>query len=496
VEGVDKAAKVTVRRQGPAEVPFTVRLRTIEATATVDKHYKSANTLLTFGKGVMELVQEIDLVDNDIVDHEDVTFQVQLYEQRTDDPAYKVLLGGQAQFGSCMVQIRDDDQKPGLFCWDKERIEVPESCGTVNLTVLRTMGLSGEVSIKYATKDQTATAGKDYTGAEGTLTFAHGQVSQSITIEIIDDDTYEKDETFTVVLSEPTGGAKFDQATDGGVNTEVATVVILNDDELTSKLERVTQLLRLNVDNLSLARDDWAQALKDAVIPAPGSSNTAKAMHFLNVPWKLMFAIVPPPGMCGGFPCFFGALFMIGVQVILISDFATLMGCQMTLKPEVTAITFVALGTSLPDTFASMAAARGDKYADNSIGNVTGSNSVNVFLGLGLAWLISAIYWDPTVGVGATDEWKLRYPDIFKRQMDAGETPGGFVVYAGNLGFSVLIFTIFAIITISLIMLRRPTELGGNRPLAFASAGLFVLLWIAYVVVSALTTYGKITPPF
>jgi len=496
VEGADKAAKVTVRRQGPAEVPFTVRLKTIDATAKVDKHYKAVDKLLTFGRGVTEIVQEIDLVDNDIVDHEDVTFQVQLYEQRTDDPTHKVLLGGPAQFGSCMVQIRDDDQKPGLFCWDTERVEVPESCGSVNLTVLRTMGLSGEVSITYATKDQSATAGKDYAGTEGTLTFAHGQVSQSITIEIIDDDTYEKDETFTVVLSEPTGGAKFDKTTDGGAHTEVCTVVILNDDELTSKLERVTQLLRLNADNLSLARDDWAQALKDAIIPAPGSSAMSKAMHFLNVPWKLMFAIVPPPGMCGGFPCFFGALFMIGVQVILISDFATLMGCQMTLKPEVTAITFVALGTSLPDTFASMAAARGDKYADNSIGNVTGSNSVNVFLGLGLAWLISAIYWDPTVGVGATDEWKLRYPDIFARQLAAGDTPGGFVVYAGDLGFSVLIFTIFAIIALSLILLRRPTELGGNRPLAFASAALFVLLWIMYVLISALTTYKYITPPF
>ena len=34
-----------------------------------------------------------------------------------------------------------------------------------------------------------------------------------------------------------------------------------------------------------------------------------------------------------------------------------------------------------------------EKYADNSIGNVTGSNSVNVFLGLGLPWTIAAIYW-------------------------------------------------------------------------------------------------------
>ena len=77
-----------------------------------------------------------------------MTFQVQLYEQHTKEPAHKVLLGGQAQFGSCMVQIRDDDKTPGLFCWDNERIEVPESCGSVNLTVLRTMGLSGEVRIK------------------------------------------------------------------------------------------------------------------------------------------------------------------------------------------------------------------------------------------------------------------------------------------------------------------------------------------------------------
>ena len=52
----------------------------------------------------------------------------------------------------------------------------------------------------------------------------------------------------------------------------------------------------------------------------------------------------------------------------------------------------MALGTSLPDTFASKAAAVGEKYADNAVGNVTGSNSVNVFLGLGLPWVIATIY--------------------------------------------------------------------------------------------------------
>jgi len=45
-----------------------------------------------------------------------------------------------------------------------------------------------------------------------------------------------------------------------------------------------------------------------------------------------------------------------------------------------------------PDTFASKVAACQDKYADASVGNVTGSNAVNVFLGIGVAWSIAAIY--------------------------------------------------------------------------------------------------------
>jgi solute carrier family 8 (sodium/calcium exchanger) len=50
----------------------------------------------------------------------------------------------------------------------------------------------------------------------------------------------------------------------------------------------------------------------------------------------------------------------------------------MGLKSTVTAITFVALGTSLPDTFASKTAAVQDAGADNAIGNVTGSNAVPI----------------------------------------------------------------------------------------------------------------------
>ena len=77
----------------------------------------------------------------------------------------------------------------------------------------------------------------------------------------------------------------------------------------------------------------------------------------------------------------------------------TLTATSHSLKLQITAITFVALGTSLPDTFASKIAAVNEKTADNSIGNVTGSNSVNVFLGLGLPWIIASIYHEIKVSL-------------------------------------------------------------------------------------------------
>ena len=108
--------------------------------------------------------------------------------------------------------------------------------------------------------------------------------------------------------------------------------------------------------------------------------------------FQIIFALIPPAGMGGGWPCFFVSLGMIGLLTAIVGDLAAIFGCLVGLKDSVTAITFVALGTSLPDTFASKAAATAERTADNAIGNVTGSNSVNVFLGLGLPWLIASIY--------------------------------------------------------------------------------------------------------
>ena len=115
--------------------------------------------------------------------------------------------------------------------------------------------------------------------------------------------------------------------------------------------------------------------------------------QFCAIFWRVLFATIPPPHYWNGYGCFGVSLFYIGAVTLVIGEMATLLGCVMSIKDSVTAITFVALGTSLPDTFASMTAAKNSEYADSAIGNVTGSNSVNVFLGMGLPWLIATIYW-------------------------------------------------------------------------------------------------------
>lgn len=71
-------------------------------------------------------------------------------------------------------------------------------------------------------------------------------------------------------------------------------------------------------------------------------------MHFLTVPWKLLFATIPPTDYWGGWACFTVSILMIGVLTAVIGDLASQFGCWVGLKDAVTAISFVAVGTSVP----------------------------------------------------------------------------------------------------------------------------------------------------
>jgi len=161
--------------------------------------------------------------------------------------------------------------------------------------------------------------------------------------------------------------------------------------------------------------------------------------HFLSIGFKVLFSLCPPPHIWGGWACFIVAIAMIGGITAVVGEVAALMGCVMGLKPGVTAVTFVAIGTSLPDTFASKTAAQESRYADSAVGNVTGSNSVNVFLGLGLPWCIATIY-------------KQRKGEEYEQS-------------AKGLDLSVALFLTMSLVGILVLIIRRcwvGGELGGS----------------------------------
>jgi len=90
-----------------------------------------------------------------------------------------------------------------------------------SFTVTRSGNLAGAASVNYATANGTATAASDYTATSGTLTFAPGETTKTITVLVNGDKLKEPNETFVVNLSNAVGAT----ITDGtGIGT------ILNDD--------------------------------------------------------------------------------------------------------------------------------------------------------------------------------------------------------------------------------------------------------------------------
>jgi len=460
--------KVLVCRHGKLSNTVKVRVETIDGSAVEGEDYQAVNEILTFHPNETEKQIGVTIVDDNQWEPDEEFFLKLTYVQAEDNHAFKL-----GRTSIMEITILNDDE-PGTFQFEKRGHLVKESCGDAVISVVRQNGADGDVDVKWKTSDKTAINGKDYTGGEGVLQFKHGETQRDIKIPIVDDMVYEKDENFEIELYEVSNGASLG-------NMKRTAVTITNDDEFNSVMNKLMLMTNANVDGMRLHNDTWTQQIKDAMVVNGGDLENATTgdyiMHFLTFGFKLIFALIPPPGLAGGWACFFVSLAMIGVIVIIVGDLAGIFGCLVGLKPEVTAITFVALGTSLPDTFASKTAAVSEKYADNAVGNVTGSNSVNVFLGLGIPWLIASIYW------AVVDPEK------------------GFVVKAGSLSFSVTLYTICAILALSLIVVRRFTpvfgkaELGGNKGLNIFTGAFLVILWLGYVIMSALQAYDVISNP-
>ena len=190
----------------PIEAAVSMTYSTADGTAAAGEDYTAAtNATLSFGSGETSKTIRIAIADDSVTEVATETFSVDLTQ--TDEPLVDNVDDLEAT-GS----IRDDDGAASLSVGDASASEV---AATLSFRVTLGGQSSVSVTVDYATEDATATDGQDYTQAMGTLTFAPGDVRQTITVSLLDDDKHEVSETFSVSLSDAVG-ATLDDGTGTG----------------------------------------------------------------------------------------------------------------------------------------------------------------------------------------------------------------------------------------------------------------------------------------
>ncbi len=191
-----KTVTFTVSRTGDAA--FSVDYSTANGTATAGTDYLAAAGTLTFAEGQTSQTVTIT-INGDVTFEPNETFFLNLFNASN---------GGVIVDGQGIGTINNDDVAPpvGLISVDDVTVvEGDNGIRTVTFTVSRT-GIAA-FNVDYATANGTAAAGTDYLAAAGTLTFANGQVSQTVTITINGDLSFEENETFFLNISNASYGA-------------------------------------------------------------------------------------------------------------------------------------------------------------------------------------------------------------------------------------------------------------------------------------------------
>ena len=200
----------------------TVNYASKDGGATAGSDYVAANGILTFAPG--ETSKTFDIaVNGDTVYENNESFSITL------SSASGAVFADHASSSSTWATIMDDDVSPlPVISLSPSYPSITEgNAGTSNLTMTATLSAaaSSAVTVNYASKDGSATAGSDYVSANGILTFAPGETSKTFDIAVNGDTVYENNESFSVTLSSASGAIFNNFAT--SIST---TATITNDD--------------------------------------------------------------------------------------------------------------------------------------------------------------------------------------------------------------------------------------------------------------------------
>ncbi|MCB9446639.1 MAG: hypothetical protein H6669_20600 [Ardenticatenaceae bacterium] len=183
----------------------TVNYATTDGSATAGADYLAAQGQVQFAPGVTTQNVSVTVLGDDLREGNE-TFTLQL------SSPVNASLGDATGQGT----ITDDDI-PAFSISDSSRLEGDSGTSSMVFTVWLSKPSTQEATVKYITSPGTALAGADYIHTGGTLTFAAGETMKTITVAIVGDEESEPNETFSVSLNTPTGGAVIDRSTATGL---------------------------------------------------------------------------------------------------------------------------------------------------------------------------------------------------------------------------------------------------------------------------------------
>merc|ERR1719447_2694611 len=403
MESVGTFEVTIIREGGDMNTAVQVDYKTEDGTAASPGDYIEAVGTLTFGPGETQKMVTLEVLDDDVFE-EDEHFYIRISNLRrkdggnikemdVEDKDGNVSKQPSIQLGTphmATIMILDDDHG-GLFGFEDSEAEIVESIGAYELKVVCVSGARGKVAVTYSTEDGTAKDGTHFEAVEGELIFDNEETEKTIELPIIDEESYEKSLIMYINLGEPRQiaegkeGEGIDYSILDAKNPEVLTeeekVALLGRPCLGTNpkiqirireskefKDSVDKMMKKSSAAMMAGSSSWLEQFTEAFVVQAGDEDEEEEgeekmpscgdyiMHFLTLPWKVLFALIPPTAIYNGYPTFVISIAAIGLCTAVIGDVAGHLGCFIFLKDSVNAIAFVALGTSVPDTFASKTA--------------------------------------------------------------------------------------------------------------------------------------------
>ena len=217
-----RRARITVERFDGINGGVSVDYFTGDDTAQEGADYRNQKGTLVFGSGQAQKTFYVRVMDDEFQEGDEfVTL-------RLANPRGGAGLSAVPEETLAKLLIVDNDLKSGKIDFAAAAVSVSEGDGEAVLSVRRTSGSRGKVTVSYEVLpfvgDNAAGLGDDYTAVSGTLSWEDGDVAdRTITVPLVDDEEVELNELFEAQLFDPIGvivGA-----------TDKTVVTIVNDDE-------------------------------------------------------------------------------------------------------------------------------------------------------------------------------------------------------------------------------------------------------------------------